>query len=264
MHRWTMAQVKPTNILLSIKTIRMLPDYGLNDAIAFAAEVYDDKMILDTEVPFILQAMGTASLLGDLGCSPYLIVSGLLAPAVADKLLNLKEVKEKFGLRVAQLLSAYVEDKTVPWFIRKLEYLNDVFKTDDIEAELLALAVAISELRSIYRVYKDDETVIYILDVPCEAVAMYYKEAVKRMAVFAAEKIRSTPSENWRIYTPKYFCCKPRTRNRSNTAFLTFVLILQAATGSFLQVFYLLNNFHSPYPNSRIRVGRFSSFHATI
>lgn len=163
-------------------------DYGLNDAIAFAAEVYADQKILDTETPFILQVMGTASLLGDLGGSPSLIISGLLAPAVADKLLTLKEVKERFGLRIAQMLSVYIENKTVPWFLRKLEYLNDVFKADDTEIEILALAVAISELRSIYRVYKEDEAVIYGLDAPCEAVAMYYKEAVKRMAVFAAEK----------------------------------------------------------------------------
>lgn len=82
--------------------------------ISFAAKVYADKKILDTETPFILQVMGTASLLGDLDGSPSLVISGLLAPAVTDKLLNLKDIKERFGLRVAQLLSAYTEDKTVP------------------------------------------------------------------------------------------------------------------------------------------------------
>ncbi|WP_337609882.1 HD domain-containing protein [Phascolarctobacterium succinatutens] len=156
--------------------------------ISFATEVYADKKILDTETPFILQAMGTARLLGDLGGSLSLVISGLLAPAVTDKLLNLKDIKERFGLRVAQLLSAYTEDKTVPWFLRKLEYLNDIFKIDDKEIQLLALALAVSELRSVYRVYKDDEAAIYALDAPCEAVGMYYKEMVQRMAVFAADK----------------------------------------------------------------------------
>lgn len=79
--------------------------------ISFAAEVYADKKILDTETPFILQAMGTASLLGDLGASLSLVISGLLAPAVTDKLLNLKDIKERFGLRVAQLLSAIQRTK---------------------------------------------------------------------------------------------------------------------------------------------------------
>lgn len=53
---------------------------------------------------------------------------------------------------------------------------------------------------------------------------------------------------------PKYFCCKQRTSNRIAGAVLTFVLILQAVTGSFLQDLYLLNKF-SPRPTRNYAFG---------
>ena len=161
----------------------------LKDVLSYASEVYKDQCILTTDTPLLVQSMGTASLLSDMTGGPDLIVAGLLAKAVKEGLANLDDIKEKFGLRAAQLLSSQTEDKTMPWYIRKLQYLDDISKSDDIEVKVLAFTSAVSELRSIRRECIVDDTILLVLDAPAEYMKWYYKELCKIFSLYDYEPL---------------------------------------------------------------------------
>ena len=161
----------------------------LKDVLSYASEVYKDQCILTTDTPLLVQSMGTASLLSDMTGGLDLIVAGLLTKAVKEGLANLDDIKEKFGLRAAQLLSSQTEDKTMPWYIRKLQYLDDISKSDDIEVKVLAFTSAVSELRSIRRECIVDDTILLVLDAPAEYMKWYYKELCKIFSLYAYEPL---------------------------------------------------------------------------
>ena len=161
----------------------------LKDVLSYASEVYKNQCILTTDTPLLVQSMGTASLISDITGGPELILAGLLAKAVNEELANLDDIKERFGLRAAQLLSSQTEDKTMPWYIRKLQYLDDISKSDDIEVKVLAFTSAVSELRSIRRECIVDDTILLVLDAPAEYMKWYYKELCKIFSLYAYEPL---------------------------------------------------------------------------
>ena len=118
-----------------------------------------------------------------------LIVSGILAKAVNEGLASLDDIKERFGLRAAQILSSQTEEKTMPWYLRKLQYIDDITKCDDIEVKVLAFASAVSELRSIHREFVVDESNLLVLDAPAEYMKWYYKELCKVFYLYAYEPV---------------------------------------------------------------------------
>lgn len=164
-------------------------EIDLNDVLSYASEVYKNQCILTSDTPLLVQSMGTASLISDMTGGPDLIVAGLLAKAVNEGLANLDDIKEKFGLRVAQLLASQTEDKTMPWYIRNLQYFDDISKSDDIEVKVLAFTSAVSELRSIRRECIVDDTVLLLLDAPAEYMKWYYKELCKIFYLYAYEPL---------------------------------------------------------------------------
>lgn len=161
----------------------------LKDVLAYSSDVYKDQYILNTTTPLLIESMGTASMLSDMTGGPDLIIAGILGKAVNGGLVNLEDIKEKFGLRTAQILSSQTEDKTMPWYIRKLQYLNDISKDNDIEVKVLALTTAVSELRSIHREYVTDDTILLILDAPAKYLKWYYKELCKIFCSYAYEPL---------------------------------------------------------------------------
>ena len=54
---------------------------------------------------------------------------------------------------------------------------------------VLAIARAVSELRSIYSVSHTDNTIIYALEAPAHYMAWYYKELCKIFSLYAYEPI---------------------------------------------------------------------------
>ena len=161
----------------------------LYKALILADEAYHNQTILTTSTPLLVQAMGTASVLGDLHGGPDLIVAGLFAAAINEGFIGLKTIKDRFGLRAAQILSSQTEDKDYPWYLRKLQYIRDIDECDDIEIKVLAMAKAVSELRSIYSVSHANDEITFMLEAPAHYMAWYYKELCTIFHFFAYEAI---------------------------------------------------------------------------
>ena len=77
----------------------------------------------------------------------------------------------------------------MPWYIRKLQYLDDISKSEDIEVKVLAFTSAVSELRSIHRECIVDDTILLVLDAPAEYIKWYYKEVCKVFYLYAYEPL---------------------------------------------------------------------------
>lgn len=170
-------------------------------ALNLADEAYHNQTIITSSTPLFVQAMGTASMLGDLHGGPDLIVAGLFATAINEGYIGLETVKERFGLRAAQILSSQTEDKDYPWYLRKLQYIRDIAKCDDIEVKVLAMTKAVSELRSIYSVSHANDAITYMLEAPAHYMAWYYKELCKIFYLYAYESaIEHTYAEMVALY----------------------------------------------------------------
>lgn len=161
----------------------------LYEALILADEAYQKQTILTTGTPLLVQAMGTASILGDLHGGPDLVVAGLFAAAINKGFIGLETIKERFGLRAAQILSSQTEDKDYPWYLRKLQYISEIAKCDDIEVKVLAMAKAVSELRSIYSVSHANDVITYMLEAPAHYMAWYYKELCNIFHLYAYEPL---------------------------------------------------------------------------
>ena len=89
-----------------------------------------------------------------------LIAAAALHDVVEDAGITIREVEEKFGKRVRELVESETEDKRAElppeatWRIRKEESLNVLKNTDDIAVLMVWLGDKLANMRSIYRDYK--------------------------------------------------------------------------------------------------------------
>ena len=89
------------------------------------------------------------------------IAAAVLHDTVEDTDTTRKQIKKRFGPRVAELVAAESENKREDqkaedtWQIRKSETIEHLRHCDDKDVKILALADKLSNLRAIYRDYKE-------------------------------------------------------------------------------------------------------------
>lgn len=120
-------------------------------AIDFANEKHKNQKRKGSDIPYIFHLIDTANIIAQVKNDEELITAAILHDAVEDAGVSLKEIKELFGVRVAELVKGVSEpDKTKSWQERKqhtIYYLRDE-ATYDIQ--LLECADKLSNIRSVY------------------------------------------------------------------------------------------------------------------
>jgi GTP pyrophosphokinase len=115
-------------------------------AFLFAAKKHAGQARKSSTIPYIAHLMGVASLVLEAGGDEDLAIAALLHDVVEDcgGAPMLKEVRRRFGARVAKVVDgctdAYTEPKP-PWRERKEEYLRHLATAD---AETIARSVSMS------------------------------------------------------------------------------------------------------------------------
>ena len=128
-------------------------------AFLFAAEKHAGQTRKTTTVPYIAHLMGVASLALEYGGDEDLAIAALLHDVVEDcgGVAMLKEVKRRFGSRVAKIVDgctdSYGEPKA-PWRDRKENYLRHL-KSADAGTRLVSAADKLNNVRSILSDYRD-------------------------------------------------------------------------------------------------------------
>ncbi len=128
-------------------------------AFAFAAEKHAGQTRKASTIPYVAHLMGVASLVLEFGGDEDLAIAALLHDVVEDcgGAPMLKEVKRRFGSRVAKIVDGCTDSDTVPkppWRGRKESYIRHL-KSADAETRLVSAADKLNNTRSILSDYRD-------------------------------------------------------------------------------------------------------------
>jgi (p)ppGpp synthase/HD superfamily hydrolase len=122
-------------------------------AFVFAAEKHAGQTRKASTIPYIAHLMGVASLVLEFGGDEDMAIAALLHDVVEDcgGKPMLKEVRRRFGSRVAKIVEGCTDSDTdpkPPWRERKETYIRHL-KTADAETRLVSAADKLNNVRSI-------------------------------------------------------------------------------------------------------------------
>jgi (p)ppGpp synthase/HD superfamily hydrolase len=128
-------------------------------AFNFAAEKHAGQTRKASTTPYIAHLMGVASLLLEFGGDEDMAIAALLHDVVEDcgGAPMLKEVRRKFGSRVAKIVDGCTDsdaDPKPPWRERKETYLRHL-QTADADTRLVSAADKLNNVRSILSDYRE-------------------------------------------------------------------------------------------------------------
>lgn len=129
--------------------------YGMfAQAVAFAAYAHDGQNRKGTALPYIVHPMETAAIAATMTNDPEVLAAAVLHDVIEDCGITEREIRVRFGKRVAQMVCAESETKTedaaASWQKRKLQTVNRL-PVAPREVMILTLADKLSNLRSIDR-----------------------------------------------------------------------------------------------------------------
>jgi (p)ppGpp synthase/HD superfamily hydrolase len=128
-------------------------------AFNFAAEKHAGQTRKASTIPYIAHLMGVASLVLEFGGDEDMAIAALLHDVVEDcgGAPMLKEVRRRFGSRVAKIVDGCTDSDTdpkPPWRERKETYIRHL-KTADAETRLVSAADKLNNVRSILSDYRE-------------------------------------------------------------------------------------------------------------
>lgn len=129
----------------------------LEEAILFATHAHEGQIRKLANTPYILHPLEVANIISTVTSDLETAAAGVLHDTVEDCGVDPKEIREKFGPRVAALVQSETEDKksTRPpadtWQERKEESLLMLKHTKDRDVKILWLGDKLSNIRSFHR-----------------------------------------------------------------------------------------------------------------
>ena len=155
----------------------------IHEAIEFAAVKHRNQVRKGTDTPYIVHPMEVMYILAGNGCDETVIAAGLLHDTVEDAGATLKEIEEKFGKKVADIVAAESEDKSKSWQERKQTTI-DRLPDESFEAQLVCCADKLANVRSMFYDYqKIGEKLWERFNAPKEKIAWYYNGIVDALSV---------------------------------------------------------------------------------
>ena len=131
----------------------------LEDAISFAVKCHSGQTRKMSKTPYVLHPLEVASIIATMTDDIEIMAAGVLHDTVEDCGVDPREIKERFGSRVAALVQSETEDKlslrppAETWKERKSESLLMLRYTHDTGVKILWLADKLSNIRSFYRAF---------------------------------------------------------------------------------------------------------------
>ena len=132
----------------------------VSEAITFAVKAHDGMRRKKSDVPYILHPLEAAVIVSSITEDQDIISAAVLHDVVEDTDITIKEIEEKFGKRVSDLVASETENKrdnlppSETWRIRKEETLAILEKTNDMGILIVWLGDKLANMRSIYRDWK--------------------------------------------------------------------------------------------------------------
>jgi (p)ppGpp synthase/HD superfamily hydrolase len=148
---------EPAKTAAKPKSVKLGPRFLR--AFNFAAEKHAGQTRKASTTPYIAHLMGVASLVLEFGGDEDLAIAALLHDVVEDcgGAPMLKEVRRRFGNRVARIVDGCTDSDTYPkppWRKRKEDYIRHL-KRADAETRLVSAADKLHNVRSIVSDYRE-------------------------------------------------------------------------------------------------------------
>lgn len=121
-------------------------------ALEFATMAHDGAFRKGTDIPYITHPVEAAEIVSGMTDDEDVIIAALLHDVAEDTSYTLDDIRERFGERVAELVSEETENKrrgqsaADTWYIRKKETLEHLKKATK-EVKMLAIADKLSNMR---------------------------------------------------------------------------------------------------------------------
>jgi guanosine-3',5'-bis(diphosphate) 3'-pyrophosphohydrolase len=120
----------------------------IEEARSFAEKAHKGQKRRLSDDPYFVHPESVAKILQEASLSDELIAAGYLHDTVEDTNVNLHDIRERFGDKVAEIVAGNTEDKTKTWEERKEHTIQSV-KTASFEVKCLIAADKLDNLRSI-------------------------------------------------------------------------------------------------------------------
>lgn len=139
----------------------------LEEAIVFATNAHAGQTRKMDHTPYILHPLEVAAIIGSVTGDLELMAAGVLHDTMEDCGVEAKELKARFGPRVAALVQSESEDRqsTRPaeetWMERKSESLLMLQYTASMDVKFLWLGDKLSNMRSFARSFRKDGHAIW-------------------------------------------------------------------------------------------------------
>ena len=125
------------------------------EAIEFAVKAHSGQFRKGTDIPFIVHPMEVFYLVVRMTSDKDIWAAAVLHDVVEDcEDVTIEQIREKFGDRVAGLVEAESEDKSLSWKERK-QYTIDHTREQPLEVKYIALADKLSNIRSVAHDYHE-------------------------------------------------------------------------------------------------------------
>lgn len=121
----------------------------LHRAIEYAAVMHDGQRRKHGDIPYIAHIAEVVCLLAAEGAAEEVLIAGALHDVVEDTPATAEDVRELFGDRVAELVCAESEDKSLTWQQRKDATVERLYG-EERAVKMITCADKVSNLKSIY------------------------------------------------------------------------------------------------------------------
>lgn len=134
----------------------------INEAIEFASRAHKGAVRKGITQPYIFHPIEVLSLVSLMTDDEEILTAAILHDTVEDTPTTIEDIREKFGDRVAKLVSSESEDKrgqvnkAGTWVQRKQETIDTLKRVDDIGSKMIALGDKVSNLRSFHLLIEKD------------------------------------------------------------------------------------------------------------
>jgi (p)ppGpp synthase/HD superfamily hydrolase len=154
------------------------------DALGYAGRLHARQIRKRTGRPYIGHLLGVTSIVIEYGGDEEMAIAALLHDAVEDQggLPRLREIRRKFGARVARIVDgctdSYTEPKP-PWHARKLAYIQRV-AAEPADVRLVSAADKLSNAReTLHELRVHGDSVLEKFEGKKEGTLWYYRALVE-------------------------------------------------------------------------------------
>ncbi len=158
-------------------------------SIYFATKAHaGQKRKSEPDLDMIFHPFTVGMILQRAGANTNCVIAGILHDVVEDTKYTLEDIKNEFGPEIAKIIDEVSEDKSLKWKERKIEAINKI-KTASMEGKLVECADKISNLETLYALYKEEgEKVWESFNKPKEVQKWYYTSMYDAVLMNATEE----------------------------------------------------------------------------